>query len=180
MTKAAGIIDKQELSMKQCIKCKQQLNEGCFYKDVSRKDGLTNWCKSCVKNHRKDYYQTYCEEIKIRCNAYFQKHRKEILPCMKAYSKIYIQKNYHRRAWSSMICRCTDIRHISHKNYGGRGITVCQRWLDSFEDFKKDMGERPSPEHSIDRINNNGNYEPSNCKWSTMKEQNSNKRVRGR
>ncbi|KKL16673.1 hypothetical protein LCGC14_2493230 [marine sediment metagenome] len=75
-----------------------------------------------------------------------------------------------------MIYRCTNLKSKAYKYYGGRGITVCQRWLGSLELFKEDMGERPSPQHSIDRINNDGNYEPSNCKWSTRKEQQNNKR----
>lgn len=76
-------------------------------------------------------------------------------------------------SWTAMKNRCAN---PEDKNYGGRGITVCQAWLDSFETFYKDMGPRPGLEYSIERKNNDGNYEPSNCKWATDKEQSLNKR----
>lgn len=77
--------------------------------------------------------------------------------------------------WESMIQRCTNPRCKAFSNYGGRGIKVCKRWRDSFEAFLADMGEKPTG-LQIDRIENDGNYEPSNCKWATRKEEARNKR----
>jgi len=78
------------------------------------------------------------------------------------------------KTWAGMIQRCTNKNQRSYKDYGGRGITVCERWL-KFKNFYADMGERPSKEHSIDRIDVNGNYEPGNCRWATQAEQHANK-----
>jgi hypothetical protein len=75
------------------------------------------------------------------------------------------------RAWHSMKNRCLDKNTKYYHNYGGRGISVCQRWLFSYENFYNDMGQRPSNKHSLDRIDVNGNYEPDNCRWATIKTQ---------
>ena len=78
------------------------------------------------------------------------------------------------RSHQDMINRCTNVKNKSYKDYGGRGIKVCFAWLESFENFLSDMGERPEG-MTLDRINVNGNYEPSNCRWATRKQQNRNR-----
>lgn len=79
-------------------------------------------------------------------------------------------------AWKDMKARCLNPNLANFHNYGGRGITVCERWL-RFENFIADVGRRPSPLHSLDRIDNDGNYEPGNVRWATAKQQSANKRA---
>jgi hypothetical protein len=78
------------------------------------------------------------------------------------------------RIWRHMRTRCENKKCPAYACYGGRGITVCEQWLD-FANFIKDMGSRPTKTHTLDRINVNGNYEPSNCRWATMKTQQRNR-----
>lgn len=78
--------------------------------------------------------------------------------------------------WKSMLQRCYNSNIEQCDDYGGRGITVCDRWKGSFENFFADMGYRPTDQHSLDREDNDGDYEPSNCRWATSEEQNNNKR----
>jgi hypothetical protein len=79
------------------------------------------------------------------------------------------------RAWTNMLSRCNNPNHAMYSNYGGRGIRVCIRWH-IYENFLEDMGRKPSPKHSIDRIDNREGYRPGNCRWATCKEQNRNNR----
>lgn len=80
------------------------------------------------------------------------------------------------KTWENAIQRCTNPNHSSYERYGGRGIRVCEEWRDSFLAFFEHVGPRPSPAHSIDRIDNDGDYEPGNVRWATDREQRANTR----
>lgn len=79
------------------------------------------------------------------------------------------------QTWAQMIQRCTNSNAPKYKLYGGRGITVCDAWLTNVEAFITYMGDKPSPKHTLDRINGNGNYEPGNVRWATSTEQSLNR-----
>lgn len=87
---------------------------------------------------------------------------------------LYLLPEY--RTWIGIKVRCYNPKNAFYKNYGGRGIRVCERWLSSVENFVQDMGKRPSSKHSIERLDVNGNYEPSNCIWATQDKQSNNRR----
>ena len=94
------------------------------------------------------------------------------------YSSKYglIKKIPEYRIWTDIKTRCYNKNHSSYSNYGGRGIKMCDRWLESFDNFFEDMGKRPSKKYTLDRINNDGNYEKYNCRWATQSQQCRNQR----
>ena len=80
------------------------------------------------------------------------------------------------QSWLGMKTRCKNPNSTRYASYGGRGITLCERWDSSFETFLADMGHKPGPDYSLDRIDNDGNYEPGNCRWANNSTQNKNRR----
>ena len=127
-------------------------------------------CKCDCGNEKQILRSNLLSGAVVSCGC-FQKDivRKTNKKHGKAGDKVY-------NTWAEMKSRCFDKGHISYDRYGGRGITVCDRWKNSFEAFYADMGDPPGKDYSIDRIDNNGNYELGNCRWATTTQQARNKR----
>jgi hypothetical protein len=132
-----------------CIECHQHKPLSEFYRHPRMANGTVNVCKECHKARMRRRQQDHPEKIKPQSPEHI--------------------------SWWQMRSRCNNPKDTNYKRYGGRGIKICERWQ-SFQNFLDDMGPRPSPQHSINRVNNNGNYEPGNCQWSTPKEQANNRR----
>lgn len=141
--------------MQFCPMCNQEKEITDFSVNKARRNGLQTYCKPCTRKRYLERTPNY-----HRC----ENHGK------------YNTKTY--QCWADMKGRCANQNNRSYVNYGGRGITVCERWL-SFTNFLSDMGERPEG-LSLERMDNDAGYSPENCKWATRSEQNKNKRYSSR
>jgi len=119
-----------------------------------------------------------CGKEKIIRGSYIRSGHTSSCGCLGIKTKVKhnMTKTVEHNTWVRMKQRCYNKNILRYENYGGRGIKVCDRWLNSFENFFEDMGYRPSKHHSIERIDNSGNYEPTNCVWTDKKTQARNRR----
>lgn len=157
------------------------LTNKIFYKltvlNRSHKTHNGHWvwnCKCECGNEKKIYATNLVRGLTKSCGCY----RVEVsgnTNLSHGHSRVGIRSSEYR-SWCSALARCNNKKNRKYNDYGGRGIIVCDRWANSFENFFNDMGTKPSKKHSLDRIDVNGNYEPSNCRWATPKEQTRNKR----
>jgi hypothetical protein len=145
---------------------------------LSDKNGKRRWEVHCICGNDKIVYgSALTRGLTTSCGCW---HKQRVALIGKA-NRIHGQsdpknKTAEYTAWQGMLQRCYNVNHKDYIKWGGRGIKVCDAWHNSFETFFKDVGPKPGKAFLLDRINNDGNYEPGNVKWSTIKESNMNRR----
>ena len=130
---------------------------------------MTKKCKNCGKEKEMKDFHKAPKNKDQRANT--------CIECVSEDRKIKYQKEPELHIWRAMISRCYNEKDRKYKYYGGRGITVCDRWLKSYKNFVKDVGKRPAANLTIDRIDNDEGYKPGNVRWATHQEQMLNKRI---
>jgi hypothetical protein len=172
---------------KQCTKCSKKFPATAkfFCRRRERKSGFSSQCKVCEAGRKAAWYATNPDKARSQHAAYYAANRKKVLRRTTAWQAANREKccaatakwraaNPNYDPWLSMIHRCTNRKHESWEFYGAIGVRVCSRWSDpehGYDNFMADMGPKPTPQHSLGRFGDVGDYELGNCAWQTWPEQ---------